>query len=356
MWTSRTARTEQKVAPGGRPVEPRIHVSTLPSVRQYVHPDSILHRKMELHYPEYQRRWTGLIDKCSHNSLGRGMGADEYPPLAAVRGHLRVKWYRSPIEPATLRGLMQRSDLQGWLQGGRGTWRWGWRPGRWCGGAGCAGCGWGSRWRLFAHGTVASFFTGVAPHELAHGTVFRTKRLNQVFLYLYSLLSWWDPFDYGTSHTYHHRYTPVPGGRPREPAAAAPVGGAYLPAADVHGKPAHQTGAQLHQGRAAVGAGDHRARRIRAGGLHEGADQAVDRGAAHRPAGRGVEVDVVVAGAAPVPRRRAGGRARQRAVGAAAGDLGRAVHRQLAHLLRRPPAALRPARQRARLPQVDPPR
>ncbi|NNG03426.1 MAG: fatty acid desaturase, partial [Inquilinus sp.] len=45
------------------------------------------------------------------------------------------------------------------------------------------------------------------PHELGHGTVFRTKRLNRVFLYLFSLLSWWDPFDYACSHTYHHRYT-----------------------------------------------------------------------------------------------------------------------------------------------------
>ena len=61
------------------------------------------------------------------------------------------------------------------------------------------------------HGTAASF-TRVAPHELAHGTVFRTKWLNQVFLYLYSVLSWWDPFDYGTSHTYHHRYTLYPEG------------------------------------------------------------------------------------------------------------------------------------------------
>jgi hypothetical protein len=60
---------------------------------------------------------------------------------------------------------------------------------------------------LFAHGTVGSFFFGVAPHELGHGTVFRTKWLNKLFLYMFSLLSWWDPFDYASSHTYHHRYT-----------------------------------------------------------------------------------------------------------------------------------------------------
>ena len=139
------------------------------------------------------------------------MGDAEYPPLAEVRDHLRVKWYRSPVEPATLRLLMQRSDLQGWLQAGGHlalavatatlVW-WCWSRHLWLGFA----------LMLFAHGTVVSFFTGVAPHELAHGTVFRTKRLNGVFLYLLSLLSWWDPFDYGTSHTYHHRYTLYPEG------------------------------------------------------------------------------------------------------------------------------------------------
>ena len=56
------------------------------------------------------------------------------------------------------------------------------------------------------------FFLGVAPHELGHGTVFRTKWLNKVFLYVFSLLSWWDPFDYASSHTYHHRYTQYPEG------------------------------------------------------------------------------------------------------------------------------------------------
>ena len=65
---------------------------------------------------------------------------------------------------------------------------------------------------LFAHGTVGSFFVGVAPHELGHGTVFRTKWLNKAFMYLFSLLSWWDPFDYASSHTYHHRYTLHPEG------------------------------------------------------------------------------------------------------------------------------------------------
>ena len=65
---------------------------------------------------------------------------------------------------------------------------------------------------LFLHGTVASFFVGIAPHELGHGTVFKTKILNQIFLYIYSCLGWWDHYDYAASHTYHHRYTLHPEG------------------------------------------------------------------------------------------------------------------------------------------------
>ena len=41
-----------------------------------------------------------------------------YRPLAEVRKVLRVKWYRSRIDPATLRDLSKRSDLQGWFQAG----------------------------------------------------------------------------------------------------------------------------------------------------------------------------------------------------------------------------------------------
>ena len=65
---------------------------------------------------------------------------------------------------------------------------------------------------IFCHGTISSFFRGTAPHELGHGTVFDTKWLNKLFLYLFSLLSWWNPFDYASSHTYHHRYTLHPEG------------------------------------------------------------------------------------------------------------------------------------------------
>ena len=134
-----------------------------------------------------------------------------YQPLAEVRKSLRVKWYRCPIEPAKLRELSKRSDLQGWFQAGghlalftlTGTLVFVfWSQQNWI----------AFLFALFAHGTVGSFFVGVAPHELGHGTVFRTKWLNKAFMYLFSLLSWWDPFDYASSHTYHHRYTLHPEG------------------------------------------------------------------------------------------------------------------------------------------------
>jgi len=65
---------------------------------------------------------------------------------------------------------------------------------------------------LILHGSIASFFKGTSVHELGHGTVFRTQWVNKVFLYLFSTISWWDPFDYASSHTFHHRYTLHPEG------------------------------------------------------------------------------------------------------------------------------------------------
>jgi fatty acid desaturase len=129
-----------------------------------------------------------------------------YQPLSEVRKTLRVDWYRCPIDGAELRELSKRSDLQGWFQAGGHLVLFAvtgslvylfWAQKLWL----------AFIFALFVHGTVGSFFVGIAPHELGHGTVFRTKRLNKIFLYLFSLLSWWDPFDYATSHTFHHRYT-----------------------------------------------------------------------------------------------------------------------------------------------------
>ena len=135
----------------------------------------------------------------------------QYAPLREARRSLCVRWYRCPIPIEKLRELSRPNDLQAWFQTGGHI-------------ALFTGTGvlvylflrqqiWlGFALALFAHGTVASFFNGPAPHELGHGTVFRTKWLNKPFMYLFSMVGWWDPFDYAVSHTYHHRFTLHPDG------------------------------------------------------------------------------------------------------------------------------------------------
>ena len=133
-----------------------------------------------------------------------------YEPLQQVRKELQIRWYRCPIEPAKLRELTTRKDLRGFFQTlghialiaitGVATWLF-FEHRIWLGFA----------LALFAHGTIYSFLAS-ATHELAHGTVFKTKRLNNIFLYFLSLISWFNFYDYKMSHTYHHLYTLHPRG------------------------------------------------------------------------------------------------------------------------------------------------
>ena len=99
--------------------------------------------------------------------------AEAHEPLEQVRKDLQIRWYRCPIEPARLRELTRRSDLQGFLQTighilllavtGACTWVF-FSRGIWIGFA----------LALFAHGTICSLLAS-GTHELSHGTVFRTK-------------------------------------------------------------------------------------------------------------------------------------------------------------------------------------
>jgi fatty acid desaturase len=131
--------------------------------------------------------------------------AEQYEPLTQVRKSFQVNWIRCPIEPARLRELTKRSDLQGFLQTagfllmlaatGAATWLF-FDHRIWVGFA----------LALFAHGTIDSFIAS-GTHELSHGTVFKTKWLNTFFLYFLGLISWFNPHDFKLSHTYHHLYT-----------------------------------------------------------------------------------------------------------------------------------------------------
>ena len=134
-----------------------------------------------------------------------------FPPLSEVRNNLKPQWYRSKMDPDKFRKFSKRNNYKGFVQAGG-------HFGLFCSTGLSVYFSWSnSYWILFLiavfiHGTISSFFKGTAVHELGHGTVFETKWLNKFFLYLFSLISWWNPFDYAASHTYHHRYTLHPEG------------------------------------------------------------------------------------------------------------------------------------------------
>ena len=140
-----------------------------------------------------------------------GATAAEFRPMAEVRRDFRVKWYRSPVEPALLRELMRRSDWRGGLHSVGHLLLW----------AATGALTWllfaAELWLLFAvalmaHGVVGSFFKGAAIHELGHGTVFRTKWLNGLFTRVFCLFGFVNIYDFKVSHSYHHRYTLHPEG------------------------------------------------------------------------------------------------------------------------------------------------
>ena len=138
--------------------------------------------------------------------MNRSTERFNFPPLGEVRENFRVKWYRCPVDPAVLRQLMKRSNLLGAVQtlGHLGLFL--------VTGTVSAYCFVRGYWlpfvvAMWCHGTIGTFFRGLAVHELGHGTVFKTRWLNRFFLRLLSLLSWWNHHEYAMSHTYHHRYT-----------------------------------------------------------------------------------------------------------------------------------------------------
>ena len=117
----------------------------------------------------------------------------------------RISWYRSPVSRETLIELNRRSDLLGCVQtlgylavlvvtGGVAVWA----VGR-------------LAWPLvlllfFVHGTCSSFLVN-GFHELVHDSVFRTRRLNRAFLWVFAFWGWYSHIHFWASHTAHHKYT-----------------------------------------------------------------------------------------------------------------------------------------------------
>ena len=133
------------------------------------------------------------------------MSAQVQKPMSEIRKELRIKWYRCPIDPTVLRELSKPSDLQGFQMGlgHLGLWL--------LTGAVSFYFAVEQLWlgfllTIFLHGTVGTFFS--APHhELCHGTVFKTKRFNEIFLRIFSTLGLQNFHIYKMSHSYHHRFT-----------------------------------------------------------------------------------------------------------------------------------------------------
>ena len=117
-----------------------------------------------------------------------------------------VEWYRTKIHDAELFDrLHQKSDLKGFLQAGGFlaslltsaylalySWSRSYFAATLC--------------FVTIYGIQANFLIN-GMHELGHGTVFRTKILNTVFLRILSFLGWLHPDMFFSSHFRHHRYT-----------------------------------------------------------------------------------------------------------------------------------------------------
>ncbi|MFA7345693.1 MAG: fatty acid desaturase [Terrimicrobiaceae bacterium] len=116
-----------------------------------------------------------------------------------------IDWYRTPLSREDMKSLHTRSDFQGFVQTGGylailaatgatsiySAFHWPW---------------WATLAALFVHGTVTAFLmNGV--HELGHGTVFKTKKLNGFFCHILAFLGWINHEMFQCSHTRHHRYT-----------------------------------------------------------------------------------------------------------------------------------------------------
>ena len=123
--------------------------------------------------------------------------------MAAVQ----IEWYRIPVDKGTLKSFTEKSDLKGFLQAGSFLlvfiattsisfyffWRHLWVP-----------------MVIFCYlHSVFHQMVGMsaAVHELNHGTVFKTRRINEFFYKLFCFLTWNNPVHFRASHALHHQYT-----------------------------------------------------------------------------------------------------------------------------------------------------
>lgn len=122
---------------------------------------------------------------------------------------MAIHWYRTPLDKARLKTLAEKSDRRGWLQA-IGHLSLLIVSGSLCYQMMTAQ----SQYLflllllLFVHGTLFTFLGWAgASHELLHRSVFKRAVLNDVFLTLFSLLSWNNKVLFSRSHKRHHSHT-----------------------------------------------------------------------------------------------------------------------------------------------------
>jgi fatty acid desaturase len=125
--------------------------------------------------------------------------------VTATANGTQLKWYRVPLKREDLSALNRKSDLKGFIQTGgflgllalTGTAAFS-APGR-------------VPWYLaivavYIHGMCWNFLIN-GFHELVHDSVFKTRRLNGLFLRIFSFLGWYNHVGFWASHTEHHKFT-----------------------------------------------------------------------------------------------------------------------------------------------------
>jgi len=119
----------------------------------------------------------------------------------------KIEWYRTPLDKAVLKALTKKSNVKGLRKVGSFLLGWLitvgasvffflhqlWIP---------------MVVTCYVHSTFLFFFSMAAGvHELSHGTMFKTKALNEFFYGLFCWMTWNNPVHFRASHALHHQLT-----------------------------------------------------------------------------------------------------------------------------------------------------
>jgi fatty acid desaturase len=132
---------------------------------------------------------------------GASPGANAQSADRTFDERIGQQWYQPVISRAVLKELMKRSDAEGWRNFGP------WLALLVMSGA-IAALSWGTWWAVpafLAYGTIYSS-SDARWHELAHGTPFRTRWINEAFYHLSSFMTIREGYWWLWSHARHHTH------------------------------------------------------------------------------------------------------------------------------------------------------